>query len=56
MSRLRTALAHSSGSSVVRTGLHCLLGCATAALQHALHMRLGSAAKGSTEYSSTTNH
>lgn len=56
MSRLRTALAHTSGSSVVRAGLHCLLGCATAALQHALHRRISSAAKGATEYSSTTDH
>lgn len=55
MKRLRTALAHASESSAVRAGLHCLLGCATAALHHALTMRLSSASRGAREYSCTTN-
>lgn len=55
MSRLRTALAHASESSVVRAGLRCLLGCATAALHLALNARVGPAVGAAKEYPCTTD-
>ncbi len=53
MSHLRTALAHTSQSPMVRTGLRCLLGCATAALHHALTKRLDRAKPTRAEYPRT---
>lgn len=50
MSPLRTALARTSQSPMVRSGLHCLLGCTTAALHHALTKRLDSVQPVRAEY------
>lgn len=55
MSRLGTALAHASQSPMVRSGLRCLLGCATAALHHALTKRLDSAKPDQAEYPYTSH-